>query len=258
MRGLIAAGLGLFVVSGVSPACAQLEASLDPMPEEAAADPSAGDPAALDPEADDISDADVIRWASREVGREDGRAVGEHPPIPPDEYLRRSRNGPQPIFEADPAGDVLRVLAETGMGTLIGGAGGALGGLLIWAMFETGADGRWTAIAVAAGASAGALSITSGVTLGGELTGGRGNFGQAFLGQLIGAAVALPLVVLALDQDLLPAAIAAAGTLPLVGAVLGYEIGHADAQTSRVSEPVVAYAAPLRGGALGGVAGRLP
>ena len=46
----------------------------------------------------------------------------------------------------------------------------------------------------------GALSVTAGVTLAAHLTGGRGNFGHAFLGQILGGDSALPFVVLALDH----------------------------------------------------------
>ena len=112
----------------------------------------------------------------------------------------------------------------------------------------------WLMIAAGSGTVAGALSVTAGVTLAAHLTNGRGNFGHAFLGQMIGGAVAVPFVVLALDQDALPAALVAAGLLPLAGAVLGYEVGHANGGGSL---PVMVGVAPLPDGALASVRGAL-
>ncbi len=205
------------------------------------------------------SDADLIRWASREIGRADGREVGGRPPIPPDRYLARSRAGRSDVTLPDDTGrDLLRLLAEIGLGALGVGVVGGAALLAVWGVSESGAGPGWEMTAALGGAAVTAVALTGAVTLGADLAGGRGNFGHAFLGQLLGSAAALPLVVLALDNDALPVALVTAGVLPLAGAVLGYEIGHAEAQGGTRQPPVVAYAAPLRGGALGGVAGALP
>ncbi|MEQ9075904.1 MAG: hypothetical protein RLP09_18750 [Sandaracinaceae bacterium] len=209
-----------------------------------------GDFIRADPE---VSDSDVIRWASREMGRVEGRPVGRHPPVPPDRYLARGTDG-DVILAGDVNGDVGRILAELGGGLLGAVVGGGVGALAIWAAFEENASPTWLMIAAGSGTVAGALSVTAGVTLAAHLTNGRGNFGHAFLGQMIGGAVAVPFVVLALDQDALPAALVAAGLLPLAGAVLGYEVGHANGGGSL---PVMVGVAPLPDGALASVRGAL-
>ncbi len=200
------------------------------------------------------SDEELIRWASREIGRADGRTLGDRPPVPPDAYL--VSGGPYDVeLASDDERLALRLLAEVGGGLAGVLAGGGLGAVLIWVASESNADPDWMAIAVGAGTILGALGVTSGVTLAADLTGGRGNFGHAFLGQVIGAVAALPLVVLGLANDALPLALVAAGVLPLAGAVLGYEIGHAD----RVSAGgPIAFVTPTREGALATVAGPLP
>lgn len=256
-------GILLLVASWTSPASAQPS---EPAAEEPAAteepaileSPTAEDPSEASTREGDVSDRELIRWASRELARADGRAPGERPPIPPDEYLRRSRRGGGVALPDRTERDVVRLLAELGLGALGAGLGGGAGALLIWAVMESRANPSWVALSVMGGTMLGAVGLTTGVTLGAHLAGGRGNWGQAFLGQLIGSAAALPLVVLALDNDALAAGLVAAGVLPLAGAVLGYEIGHGDAESGTSRPPVVAYAVPTRGGALGGVAGSLP
>jgi len=226
--------VGLFAVvmlAAPATAAAQLE-------------PITGDFTIADP---DVSDADVIRWASREVGRADGRSVGRRPPEPPDPYLGHDDAPPDVMLAGDVNRDVGRLLGELGGGLLGAVVGGGAGTAIIWAAFEENLTGDWLVLAVGAGTVLGALSVTAGVTLAAHLTGGRGNFGHAFLGQILGGAAALPFVVLALDQDELAAALVAAGLLPLVGAILGYEIGHANGGGTL---PVIVGVAPVRGGAL--------
>lgn len=209
-----------------------------------------GDFTPADPE---VSDSDVIRWASRELGRADGRPVGRRPPVPPDGYLARGAHG-DVILAGDVNGDVGRVLAEVGGGLLGALVGGGVGALVIWAAFEENLSPTWLMIVAGSGTVLGALSVTAGVTLAAHLTNGRGNFGHAFLGQMIGGAAALPFVVLALESDALPIALVAAGLLPLAGAVLGYEVGHANGGGSL---PVMVGVMPLPDGALASVRGTL-
>ena len=205
------------------------------------------------PSRDEPSDEELIRWASHEVGRVDGRSLGERPPVPPDAYL--AQGGPHDLHlvgEDDRL--ALRLLAEVGGGLVGVLAGGGIGALVIWAAAESNADPTWLAIAVGTGAVLGSLGVTGGVTLAADLCGGRGNFGHAFLGEVIGAVAALPLVVLAFANDALPLALVAAGVLPLAGAMLGYEVGHAD----RVSAGgPIAFVTPTPSGALATVAGPL-
>ncbi|MCB9596459.1 MAG: hypothetical protein H6719_27295 [Sandaracinaceae bacterium] len=206
------------------------------------------------PSPDEPSDEDLIRWASREVGRQAGRSIGEHPPVPPDPYLGTGA-GPELHLPDEEGRLVLRLLAETGGGLLGVGAGGGLGALLVWAFNEGNASPDALAIAWGAAVILGSLGVTGGVTLTADWMGGRGNFGHAFLGQLVGAVAALPLVALGLANDSPALALVAAGLLPLAGAILGYEIGHMD--RAGAGGPT-AYVVPTMNGALAGVAGPLP
>ncbi|MCA9607572.1 MAG: hypothetical protein KC619_18320 [Myxococcales bacterium] len=213
----------------------------------------AGAAAQDEPADDELSDEALIRWASREIGRSEGRALGERPPVPPDAYLHDG--APYDLHlagEEDQLG--LRLLAEAGGGLVGILAGGGIGAVIVWVASESNADPTWMATAVGAAAILGSVGVTAGVTLAADLTGGRGNFGHAFIGQAIGAVVALPLVVLGLANDALPLSLVAAGVLPLAGAILGYEVGHAD----RVSAGgPIAFVTPTRAGALATVAGPL-
>jgi len=208
------------------------------------------------PRADpDVSDSEVIRWAARELSRADGRAVARRPPVPPDPYLG---HGPRPAAEVSPAvDDGIRLLAELGGGTLGVLLGGGAGALLVWAAVEADANPDWMMMAGAAGGVLGAFGVTAGVTLAADATGGRANFGHAFIGQAIGSVAAVPFVVLGLSNDAPAAAFVAAGLLPVAGAVLGYELAHGLATAGDGGDPVVAWVAPIRDGAMGGVAGEL-
>ena len=200
------------------------------------------------------SDDDVARWAATEVGRRHGRAVGGRPPLPPDGYLEGpDSDGPPLQLRLEPAQDLVRVLSELGMGALGVALGGGAGALLVWATSEGGGEPTWLVVSVGAAAMLGAVGVTAGVTLAGHLTSGHGNFGHAFLGQIVGAAAALPLVVVGQANDLLALSLAAAGLLPLAGAVIGYELGHADDGLAGIVRLT-----PTMGGALATVAGQLP
>ncbi|MGE0788472.1 MAG: hypothetical protein AB7S26_22545 [Sandaracinaceae bacterium] len=231
-------------------------------------DPDGLDPDGTDPEApaasahdaeDGISDQELVRWASREVGREEGRPIGERPPIPPDQYLAESHHlSTQYAVVAPIEQDLLRVFAELGLGALGLGIGGGTGALLILGADQAGGDPTWTVLAAMGAVMLGSVALTSGVTLGADLTHGRGNFGHAFLGMLAGAAAAIPLVVLGMDEHVLEAALVAAGVLPLAGAVLGYEIGHADTEGGTDRPTLSVLAAPTPTGATLAVLGSLP
>lgn len=203
--------------------------------------------APADPE---LSDTEILRWAAREVQRAEPA-----PPAPPPSYVTHAPP-PEPRYitpvEESPA---LRILAEVLGGVLGASAAGGLGALVIWAADQGGAAPDGMFVAIASSGVLGALGISAGVTLGGELTAGRGNFGHAFLGQVVGAAAAVPLIVSALEHDELAGALAAAALVPLIGAVIGYEVGHAEG-APRASGPI-AFVAPLPGGVSAGVAGRL-
>lgn len=201
----------------------------------------------------EFSDEELIRWAARVVGQVDGRTVGEHPPVPPDSYVRSGTLSGIP--NAGDEEDAARLLAElTGgaLGLLVAGGAGAL---LVWAASEGDASPDGMAIAVGAATIAGALGLAAGVTLAADLAGGRGNFGHAFLGLLLGAAASLPLVALGFSNDSPVASMVAAGLLPLAGAVLGYEVGHSERARGTST---VAYLTPSNGGVQAGVAGSLP
>jgi len=201
-----------------------------------------------------VSDDEVIRWAAREVGRHDRLSLGRYPPVPPDEYLGHS--APSIALPGESNGQIgARLFAELGGGTLGLLLGGGAGSLLVWAVLEERVAADWTAVAIGAGTVLGALGLTAGVTVAADLTGGRGNFGYAFLGQVVGAVAALPIVVFGQANDALALSLVAVGILPLAGAILGYEIGHAD---HPLSGPALAYLTPIDGGAVAGVAGPLP
>lgn len=210
----------------------------------------------IDAHEEEVSDAELIRWAAQELSRARPRRHPRRPPIPPDGYLLASGPGDGPPVELgdEDCRAAIRFLAEIGGGTLGVLAGGSLGLLLVWVAQETDWSPSSSMIAYAAGVALGALGVSSGVTLAADQTGGHGNFGHAFLGQVLGSIAALPFVVAGLTYDLPEASLVAAGLLPLAGAVIGYELGHADA-ASRMRP--MAFLVPMRQGALGGIAGRL-
>jgi hypothetical protein len=175
--------------------------------------------------------------------------------VPPDRYLE---HGPGPVAVMPGApDDAVRLLAEIGGGALGVLLGGGAGTLLIWGALEADANPDVMMLAGAGGGILAALGVTSGVTLAADLTGGRANFGHAFIGQAIGSAAAVPFVVLGLTNDAPAAALVAAGLIPLAGAILGYELAHGLAGGGDGGDPVVAWVAPTRDGAMGGVAGEL-
>ena len=201
----------------------------------------------------ELGDEELIRWAAREVGRADGWTMGERPPVPPDSYLEIGALGGIPDVGTEH--DVARLLSELTGGALGLMVAGGAGALWVWAAIEGAADPDWMALAVGTATIFGSLGLTAGVTLAADLTGGHGNFGHAFLGQLLASAAALPLVALGFANDAPAAALVAGGLLPLAGALLGYEVGHSERASGTSA---MAYLAPSNGGAQAGVAGSLP
>jgi hypothetical protein len=201
---------------------------------------------------DTISDVELVRWAANEVRIHEGRARTSQPPVPPDAYVGTGIVDPTAI---PPENDALRIVAEIGGGTLGLLIGAGLGGLVVWGAVESTTDPVWRMVAIGAASTAGAFGVTGGVVLAAEATGGRGHFGHAFIGQLMGSAVALPLVMLGLANDLPAISAVAIGILPLAGAMFGYEISHVNREGA-VRQ--VAFVTPTPdGGAMVGVAGEV-
>lgn len=206
------------------------------------------------PRSAELSDDDLIRWASNEVRIHEGRPRSRpRPPIPPASYIGADVEGPVSLPHEGER-DAVRLLAELGGGALGVLVGGAVAMLVVWAAIEADANPDWMLVAVGTGATLGAFAVTGGVVLGADAAGGRGTFGDAFIGQLIGSVAALPLVTLGMMNDAPAVAIVSAGLLPLCGAILGYEISHANRSTTRQ----LAYVRPIPGGATVGVAGEVP
>lgn len=198
-----------------------------------------------------VSDAELIRWAAREVRIHEGRRAERHPPIPPDGYVGASVDRPGAALDGA-TDDLLRVLAEVGVGSLGLLLGAGVGGLLVWSAHELDADPIWTMVAVGAGSTIAAFGVTLGVVLGGEAVDGRGNFGHAFIGQLMGSALTLPFVTLAMAEDRPELAVLAVALFPLAGAILGYELSHASRDGGLRLLSVVS---PTPGGVVLGLAG---
>ena len=195
-----------------------------------------------------VSDAELVRWASREVGEP---ALVRVPPPPPDAYHAAAPRTALTLADT-PDRDLERILAEIGGGALGMLIGGGLGTLAIWLATQSSAEPEWAMLAAGSGSALAAIGVSAGVALGADAAGGRGNYGYAFLGQALGALAALPLVVAALDRGEPGLAIVPAGVLPLCGAVLGYELGLL-AQGQRAG--AFASIAPLRDGVLVTAAG---
>lgn len=203
-------------------------------------------------DSDAISDEELIRWAANEVRIHEGRAPAPpRPPIPPASYV--GTEGPLALpSEGDR--DALRFLAEVGGGTLGVAVGGGLATLVVWGAIEADAHPDWMLVTVGGAAMLGAFAVTAGVVIAGDAMGGRGSFGDAFIGQLAGSVAAIPLVTVAMMNDAPALAIVSASLLPLCGAVLAYEISHANRSTTRQ----VPYVSPVPGGATVGLAGLVP
>lgn len=220
-----------------APALAGAQDALEEVPE-----PPRGD--------DAISDVELIRWASNVVREHEGRPPAPpHAPVPPDGYVGTGVDGPLALPNESER-DAVRLLAELGGGALGVLIGGGIGTLIVWGATLADANPQWMMVAWAAGTTLGAFGVTTGVVLAGDASGGRGNYGHAFIGQLIGGVAALPLVTIGLAEDAPALAVVAAGLLPLAGAVLGYEMSHAEGG----SGPTV-LVTPTQGGAAVGVAG---
>jgi hypothetical protein len=240
---------------------AQDEPAEEPAPSPAVApfEPSPPQDPTFAPADPEVSDLDVIRWAARDVGRSEGRPPSARPPVPPDPYLHDpAHSGAEVVLPGEDERTVARLLAELGGGALGVLVGGGAGTLIIWAALESGANPDFVVIAVAGGTVLGSLALTAGVTLAADLTGGRGNFGHAFLGQIVGGVAALPFVVLGFQEGAPAAALVAVGLLPLAGAILGYELGHASGSGTVPTVQALAFLTPIEGGALVGVSGTLP
>lgn len=207
-----------------------------------------------EPTSDDgaLSDEELIRWAANEVRVYEGRPPEPpRPPVPPDGYIGTGVDG-HVVLPGEAGRDALRFLAELGGGALGVVVGGGVGALLVWGAIEGNVGPEWTLAALATAGALGAFGVTTGVVLGAEAVGGRGRYGDTFIGQLIGAVAALPVVTVGVANDAPALALVAAGVLPLAGAVLAYEVSHADRSAAQL-----VYVTPLPEGALGGVAGAM-
>jgi hypothetical protein len=162
----------------------------------------------------------------------DGPAEPTHPATP---ALDASNAGPgSSTSSGEPAGG--RILAETGLG-LLGGVAGVVGGSLIYygVASAAGCAGgdfcSYDAVGVAALVTS-PFAIAAGVTLGGEVAGGRGNYGWALLGTSAGAALGAPLFAVAPTREsegggageLVAASSVAMGLLAVAGGVVFYEL----------------------------------
>ncbi len=134
----------------------------------------------------------------------------------------------EPEDEAAPF--AARVAGETLGGALIGGSGlalGLLGGVLLSDAVTCGFDDCRTGQHLTAGTSALGLGLgaASGVYLAGSLMDARGRLLPTMLGGLIGAGA--PLAVIGLTGTKLEGAPLVVGlALPVVGAILGYELSE--------------------------------
>jgi hypothetical protein len=200
---------------------------------------------------DDVSDLELVRWAANEVRLYEGRAAASRPPVPPDSYLG---SGSVEITAVRGEDGALRVVAEVGGGLLGLLIGAGIGSLAVWGALEVNADPIWTMVAVGTATTLGAFGVTAGVVVSGEATGGRGSFGHTFIGQLVGSALAVPLVTLGLANDLPALSAVAVAILPLTGAMFGYEVSHANREGALRH---VAFVRPAPGGAMVGMAGEV-
>lgn len=226
-----------------APAAAQ-ELRIDPL------EPLPEPPAAAADEV--ISDDALIRWASNEVRLHEGRAPSPSGvPIPPASYA--GVDGPTALPNEGER-DGMRLLAEVGGGALGVLTGGGVAALIIFGALEAGAQPEWMMVAGAGGTVIASFAITAGVVLAGNAVNGRGSFGDAFIGQLVGSLAALPFITAGVLGDAPAVALVAGGLLPLCGAILGYEISHAN----RSVPGTFAFVHPTPGGALAGLAGPIP
>jgi hypothetical protein len=209
------------------------------------------------PAARDVGDDELLRWASNEVRIYEGRPLAPpRPPGPPDSYFGTGADGVLTLPDQS-ARDATRVLAELGGGALGALVGGGLATLMVWGAMEERASTEWMMVAVGAGAALTTVGVTGGVVLAGDAAGGHGNIGDTFIGELIGSAVAVPLITIGIDNDAPVLAFVAAGVLPLAGAILGYELSHANSESAAAPRQI-AFLSPTYGGAVAGVRGTLP
>lgn len=225
------------------------------VPDRVCAQPSLTVPEDPDSRGEEPTDDEVARWATQEL-REHGLAHGSPAttPVPPATYVENNAEAPPATSHRAPSShDEERILAEVGGGLAGALVGGGAGAFLMWALVDANADPHvLTGAGIAAGTLA-AVAIAAGVALSADAAGGQGNFGYALIGQMIGALIAIPIAVLALDNDLIGAAMAATGILSVGGAIVAYEISHANAPLSGSS----AFIAPTRDGILVGAAGAM-
>ncbi len=214
------------------------------------------EPPAPVPGANELRGDELIRWAANQVRIYEGRPLPPpRPPVPPDNYIG-GEDGPL-VLPDQTENDVKRFFAELGGGALGVLVGGGLGALIVWAAVNDRAAPQWQGVAVGTAVAIGTFSVAGGVVLGADLTGGYGNFGVTFIGEMIGCAAALPLVTLALANGSPAVAMVSAGVLPLAGAILAYEISHANSSGLPTSRQV-AFLSPVYGGAIAGVRGSMP
>lgn len=207
---------------------------------------------------DDVGDDELLRWASNEVRIYEGRPLAPpRPPVPPDSYFGTGADGVLTLPDQS-AHDATRVLAELGGGALGVLVGGGLATLIVWGAMEESASTEWMMVAVGSGAALTMVGVTGGVVLAGNAAGGHGNIGETFIGELIGSAVAVPLITIGIDNDAPVLAFVSAGVLPLAGAILGYELSHANSESAAAAPRQFAFLSPTYGGAVAGVRGTLP
>lgn len=159
-----------------------------------------------------------------------------------------------PSVEVEPKGSggfAARFVAESGLGLVGGGFGGLAGTGLTIAVYEAarcelGSCYHEAALGIA-GMVGAALGTAAGVTLGGAIGDGRGNFGWALLGSAAGAAVTSPLLAgaVAIRENegagtdwtgLVVGASVVSGIATLGGSVLFYELFGDRPQRARPSE----------------------
>jgi hypothetical protein len=102
------------------------------------------------------------------------------------------------------------------------------------------------ALSYSVGASVG-ISFTGGVL------GGRGDFVLTLLGSIAGAALGAGIGIATRSTE---GMILALSICPLIGAVVGYEVSHSQAFGLEGVQLAPVFGATLRGGILGGIAGR--
>jgi hypothetical protein len=172
-----------------------------------------------------MSERELVRWAIRELRGWRDQGGRARPPLPPNEY-RSAQDQPGAVIYRERSG-LLRVLGELGLGILGAGLGGGAGLFGLWLVEELQLDRSARLMAGLVTAGLATVGTTAGVLLGGSLSQGEGRPAETFLFQVLGTLLALPLVVWSIDEGREGIGLAAGATLPVLGAVVGYELSHA-------------------------------